>query len=234
MRVGIMQPYLFPYIGYFQLIKSVDEFVVCDDVQYIKQGWINRNRILLNGQPKLFVFSLKKGHQSLNINERYFSSKFKEERDKFLKTIEYVYKKAPYYHKVLPILYDILNCDTDIDISKHIYNSLKIICKLLNINTKFRISSEMTKDNELKCQDKVIDIVKRLNGDVYINSIGGKILYSKEEFKNNNIDLFFIKRKDIVYKQYNNDFVPDLSIIDVMMFNSKEAVEEMLNMYELI
>ena len=234
MRVGIMQPYLFPYIGYFQLIKSVDEFVVCDDVQYIKRGWINRNRILMNGEPKLFVFSLKKGHQSLNINERYFSSKFKEERDKFLKTIECVYKKAPYYHKVLPILYDILSCDTDIDISKHIYNSLKIICKLLNINTKFRISSEMTKDNELKCQDKVIDIVKRLNGDVYINSIGGKMLYSKEEFKNNNIDLFFIKRKDIVYKQYNNDFVPDLSIIDVMMFNSKEAVEEMLNMYELI
>ena len=234
MRVGIMQPYLFPYIGYFQLIKSVDEFVICDDVQYIKRGWINRNRILMNGEPKLFVFSLKKGHQSLNINERYFSSKFKEERDKFLKTIECVYKKAPYYHKVLPILYDILSCDTDIDISKHIYNSLKIICKLLNINTKFRISSEMTKDNELKCQDKVIDIVKRLNGDVYINSIGGKMLYSKEEFKNNNIDLFFIKRKDIVYKQYNNDFVPDLSIIDVMMFNSKEAVEEMLNMYELI
>lgn len=234
MRVGIMQPYLFPYIGYFQLIKSVDEFVICDDVQYIKRGWINRNRILMNGEPKLFVFSLKKGHQSLNINERYFSSKFKEERDKFLKTIECVYKKAPYYHKVLPILYDILSCDTDIDISKHIYNSLKIICKLLNINTKFRISSEMTKDNELKCQDKVIDIVKRLNGDVYINSIGGKMLYSKEEFKNNNIDLFFIKRKDIVYKQYDNNFVPDLSIIDVMMFNSKEAVEEMLNMYELI
>lgn len=234
MRVGIMQPYLFPYIGYFQLIKSVDEFVVCDDVQYIKQGWINRNRILLNGQSKLFVFSLKKGHQSLNINERYFSSKFKEERDKFLKTIQFAYKNAPYYHKILPILYDILNCDTHIDISKHIYNSLKIICQLLNINTKFTIASEITKNNELKCQDKVIDIVKRLNGDVYINAIGGKMLYSKEEFKNNNINLFFIKRNDIVYKQYNNNFVPDLSIIDVMMFNSKEAVEEMLNMYELI
>ncbi|MBE6062867.1 MAG: hypothetical protein E7207_04745 [Clostridium butyricum] len=233
MKIGIMQPYLFPYIGYFQLIKSVDKFVVCDDVQYIKQGWINRNRILINGQPKLFVFSLKKGHQALKINERYFGSNFKSEKDKFLKTIKYSYKRAPYYNKVISLLLDILNCDIDIDISKYICNSLKILCGVFNINTKFLISSQITKDNKLKCQDKVIDIVKKLDGDVYINSIGGKKLYSKENFKNNNIDLFFVKNNNIRYKQYEDEFVPNLSIIDVMMFNSIEKIKGMLNEYIL-
>lgn len=234
MKIGIMQPYLFPYVGYFQLINSVDIFVACNDVQYIKQGWINRNRVLINGEPHMFIFSLKKGKQSLKINERYFSYKFEEEKDKFLKTLKSSYRNSPYYKNIMPLVLDILNYTSHKDISCFIYNSLKIICDYIGIDTLFVKSSDIVKNEKLKCQDKVIDMVKMLGGDVYINSIGGINLYSKEVFKKEGIELYFIKTHDFTYKQYGDDFIPNLSIIDLLMFNSKIEVKNLLDEYDLI
>jgi len=234
MKIGIMQPYFLPYIGYFQLIRSVDKFVVCDDVQYIKQGWINRNKILVNDNKKLFVLSLKKGERSLNINKRYFSDKFDKERDNIIKMINMSYKKAPYFSTVMPVILDIFSYNSTVNIAEFNYNSLKLLCNYLNINKEFIKSSNIVKDNTLKCQDKVIDMVKKLNGDIYINCIGGKCLYSKEIFQDNKINLLFIKTDEFRYKQCKNNFIPNLSIIDVLMFNSINKISEYLDTYHLI
>lgn len=233
MKIGIMQPYLFPYIGYFQLINVVDKFVIHDDVQYIKGGWINRNRIQINDKDHLFTFSLKKDSSLKNINTRLFSDQFTKEKTYFLRLIQNNYKKAPYFFDTYDLLLKILDFKES-NISSFITNSLKLICNYLKIKTPFYLSSELNKNNELKGQDRVINICQTLKAKIYINPIGGKILYSGEAFKKNNISLFFLQSKDIIYEHNKQLFIPNLSIIDVMMFNSKEEIKKIFVSYELI
>lgn len=231
MILGIMQPYFFPYLGYWQLINAVDTYVVYDDVAYIKGGWINRNNILVNGKANLITLSLENSSSFKNINEINIIQNGKN-AEKILKTIQNVYKKAPYFTQVMPILENLfLNNST---ISTLNYNSIIEINKYLGINTKVILSSELEKDNSLKAQDKVIHINKLLGSDTYINAVGGQELYDRVAFKNEGIELKFLKMRDIKYQQFKNEFVPNLSIIDVMMFNSPETIREMLNDYELL
>lgn len=232
MKVGIMQPYLFPYIGYFQLINAVDKFVIHDDVQYIKGGWINRNRIQINDRDYLFTFSLKKDSSLKNINTRFLSDQFIKEKAHFLRIIQNNYKKAPYFKEVYDLLSSILD-HNDLNISSFIVNSLKQICEYLEIKTPIYISSKLKKNNELKGQDRVIDICKTFKTTTYINPIGGKILYSKDVFKKNKMALYFLQTKDIIYEHNDQPFIPNLSIVDVMMFNSKEEIIKMLRLYNL-
>ncbi|MDU1323245.1 MAG: WbqC family protein [Clostridium botulinum] len=233
MRVGIMQPYIFPYLGYFQLINAVEKFVIHDDIQFIKGGWINRNSILFNGDRFKFVFSVKKDHYYKNINERYYTENFNKESKKFLANIVMVYKKAPYFDDVYKLLENILN-NSERNVA--ILNTFSIveICKYIGINNKILFSSKLNKDNELKSEERVIDINKCLNSHLYINPIGGTELYSKESFQKENIKLNFIKMKDIKYKQFNSNFLDNLSIIDVMMFNDKITIKKFLEHYELV
>ena len=233
MKVGIMQPYLFPYIGYFQLINAVHKFVIHDDVQYIKGGWINRNRIQINDKEHLFTFSLKKDSSLKNINTRFFSGQFIKERENFLRKVKNSYKKTPFFSEIYDLLREIFN-HQDLNLSSFIINSQKNICNYLNIKTPIYISSQLEKNNKLKSHHRVINICKTLNGDIYINPIGGMSLYSKEVFKKHNINLFFLKTKDIKYEFKKKFFIPNLSIIDVMMYNSKKAVKKMLDFYELV
>lgn len=234
MKVGIMQPYLFPYIGYFQLIKSVDKFVIYDDVQFIKGGWINRNNILVNNKKTNFVINLKNDSYTLNINERYITDKWEYERKKMIKTLNLAYAKAPNYKEAMPVLESILSQSNDKNIADFITFSLKKICEYLEIDTEFIISSQLEKENELKGQDKVIHIVKKIGGNKYINSYGGMELYSKEDFKDDGIELLFIKPQKIEYKQFNEEFISNLSIVDILMFNSKESIIDMLDNYEVL
>lgn len=233
MKIAIMQPYLFPYIGYFQLIHAVDLFVIYDDVQFIKRGWINRNKLLVNGKEHLFTFSLQKSPRNTNINEKIFSSDNNYEKIKFLQLIEYNYKKAPFFNEVYPIIQRIMSCN-DQNLCSFIYNSLMIICDYLEIKTRFIFSSQINKDDSLKGEERIISINKSLHSSCYINPIGGVELYSKSRFKQEGIDLYFLKPKPIQYKQFNSDFIPWLSIIDVLMFNSKDTVRTFLDEYELI
>jgi hypothetical protein len=233
MKLAIMQPYLFPYFGYFQLINTVDKFIIYDDVQYIKGGWINRNRILLNTQAHLFTFSIKNDSTFLNINQRYFTNKLDKEKEKFFNIVDSAYSKAPFYSNTKKLLECILFTG-ELNISDMITQSLILICNYLDIGTQFYISSEIDKDNTLKGEERVIAINKCLDSKHYINSIGGETLYSKDVFKENGITLSFIKPKLVEYKQFKNQFVPWLSIIDVLMFNSVEKTREMLQEYELI
>lgn len=233
MKLGIMQPYFLPYIGYFQLINLVDNFVIYDDVQYIKGGWINRNRILVNGKPSLFTLRIKNDDYRLYINERFLVNNRDYENKKIIKSIALAYGRAPYFGQVMPVLEDILSFDEK-NLAKFIRNSLKVLCDYMSINTKFITSSQIEKNESIRGQERVIEINKILKSSKYINAIGGTELYSKEEFKSNGIELNFIKTREIEYKQFNNDFVNNLSIIDVLMFNSKEEINELLNQYDLV
>ncbi len=229
MKIAIMQPYFFPYIGYFQLINAVDKFVLYDDVNFIKQGWINRNRILLNNSDFYFTLQLLGASSFKNINEINIGNN----KLKLLKTAGQVYKRAPYFDKIFSLVEDILTNPKQ-NLAIFLEFSIKKIIDYLDIDTEILISSEIEKRNGLKGQDKIIEICKKLNADEYINAIGGTELYSKELFLQNNIKLSFLKTNEIAYQQFNNEFVPFLSIIDVLMFNSKEEVQKMLNKFTLI
>lgn len=224
-----MQPYLFPYIGYFQAMKAVDEYVIYDDVNYIKGGWINRNNILIGGSKVLFTITLTDSSPNKAINE----ISIKDDFLKFQKTIGMAYAKAPYYREVVELLSRICSFN-DKALHKFIGNSFKEILDYLNIDTKLIYSSDLNKDNTLKAQEKVLAICKELKADVYINAIGGQSLYSKEDFLAQGVELKFIKTVEVPYKQIKKEFIGGLSILDVLMFNSPERVCEMLESYELI
>jgi hypothetical protein len=229
MKLAIMQPYFLPYIGYFQLIRSVDTFVFYDDVNYIKQGWINRNRILLNGSSFIFTLELLKAGSFKKINQIEIGGN----REKILKTFHQAYNNAPFYNDVEPLISEIFYSEQK-KLSDYIIFSTKLISEYLDLRTNYLISSEIEKDNDLKGQSRVIEICKRLNANRYINAIGGIDLYSGEEFTGNGLELSFLKSHEIHYSQYGNVFIPWLSIIDVLMFNSPETVNIMLDEYELI
>ena len=227
-----MQPYLFPYIGYFQLINAVDKFVLFDDVNYINKGWINRNNILMNGRAHLFTFPLKEASQNKLIcqielmNDRNW-------KDKFLKTISQSYKKSEYYSDVFPVITEILNFES-VNLSDYIYNSITKINNYLGIGTEIVKSSAKYNNCSLKAQNRIINICEQELAVTYINPIGGVDLYDKKMFAESGIDLFFLKTNSIEYKQYDNGFVPWLSIIDILMFNSRVEARALLNEYELI
>lgn len=226
MKLAIMQPYIFPYIGYFQLINAVDAFVVYDNIQFSKKGWINRNRILSNGKDEYFTFPLKKGSDYLNVDERKLAETFPAEKIKLVRKLE-MYKKAPHFESVFYLLQTVINAGEE-NLFNFIYQSLLSVCEYLNIKTRFVVSSSIPINHGLKSQDKVIAICKALGATEYINPFGGVVLYSNEIFKQNNIQLKFIQSTSIEYRQFKNEFVPWLSIIDVMMFNSKERIMEYL------
>lgn len=231
MKTAIMQPYFFPYIGYWQLINAVDKFVIYDNIQYTKKGWINRNRFLLNGKDEIFSIPLKKDSDYKNVAERFISPVF--DKKNLISKFQNAYSKAPHKKEILPLLEDIVYYENS-NLFEYIYNSVLKVCNYLDINTQIIISSTIDINHSLKSKDKVIALVKALNGSEYINPIGGVELYDKQEFENNGIKLNFLKANEIKYNQNAETFVPWLSIIDVLMFNSKEEIKNMLEEYMLI
>ena len=230
-----MQPYLFPYIGYFQLIHSVDSFIIIDDVQYIKGGWINRNRILLDGGPCYITLPVEKGHLRDNINQRNFSSsEYKKSQQKILHQLSNAYRKAAYFSEVMRLVEQVFACE-ERNVARFLTCQLRKVCDYLRIETPFLLSSEIMKaTNGLTGQSRVIAICKVLGADRYINAIGGVSLYDRESFEREDIKLNFIKTHDLNYRQFENTFIANLSIIDVMMFNPVPQIREYLAMYELL
>ncbi|MGL2966849.1 WbqC family protein [Flavobacterium sp. XGLA_31] len=234
MKLAVMQPYLFPYIGYFQLINAVDKFVVYDDVNFIKQGWINRNNILASGKPLLFSAPLKNqsSFQKINeteLNERLYDSWAK----KFLKTIEQNYKKAPHFETVFPLLKEVLETEEK-KIAQVAVNGLRMVVDYLGIDTEIVDSSVKYHNQELHSQARILDICALENASQYINLSGGMALYSKEDFAAKGIALHFIQNEKITYRQFTDDFVPNLSIIDILMFNNITEIQGFLNQYKLL
>lgn len=224
MILGIMQPYIFPYIGYFQLINAVDNFVIYDDIEYTKKGWINRNRILMNGTDLLFTLPIKKDSDFLSVMERILADTFPDYRKKLKGQLMSAYSRSPHFKTVYPVIESCLDYE-DINLFNYIFNAIQRVCNYLDITTNFITSSSLNRDAKLKGEDKVLDINKALQASTYINASGGQALYSKDLFLNEGINLQFIQTGEIVYPQFNHAFVPHLSIIDVMMFNSKEQIQ---------
>jgi hypothetical protein len=231
LKLAIMQPYFLPYIGYFQLLASVDAFVIYDNIKYTKKGWINRNRYLSNGEATDFVIPLKKDSDFLEVQDRQLAENF--DRRKLLNRFREAYRKAPFYNEIFPLL-EALLLYPETNLFKYIYRSVQVICQTLGINTRIIVSSTLDIDHSLKSQDKVLAICKYLGATTYINAIGGRELYSQEAFSGQGIDLRFIRTLPIEYPQLGNTFIPWLSILDVMMFNAPEETKEWLTRYELI
>ena len=229
MKLGIMQPYFMPYIGYWQLMAAVDTYVVYDDVNYIKGGWVSRNNILLNGQKHMFTITLNGASPNKLFNEITIKDDFK----KFSRLIESAYKKAPYYNEVSALLERIYSFE-DRSLGTFMMNSFQVVLDYLEIDTKLILSSSIEKDNSLKAKDKVKHICHLLGADTYYNAIGGQELYDKDDFKADDIDLQFVKTDLTPYLQFKNEFVMGLSIIDVLMFNSPEEVNNMLKQFTLV
>ena len=232
MKIGIMQPYFFPYIGYFQLLNMVDRYLVCDDGLYATNKWAYRNRILINGAPGYFRVKLLKVSHDQRFNEIVISNDSREKK-KNIRTLECAYKEAPYYSEVMPMLEQFLLADYD-NLSDYNVASNRLVCDYLSIQTEIILSSKLNTDKTLKKQYSIFDECRVLGGNEYINSIGGMELYDFEEFRENGIELAFLKSDDIMYPQFGKEFVPNLSIIDVMMFNSVPEIQDMLNRYTLI
>ena len=226
-----MQPYVFPYIGYFQLINAVDTFVIYDDVNFIKRGWINRNRILVDGKATYFIIPCKKVSQNKLINETEVSLDSRE-ITKLLKTFYHSYHNATYYNLIIQLIEQILNKEVK-TIAEFATESIIKICDYLDIKTRIIPSSTIFNNQTIRKADRLIDICKKLNSDTYINPIGGTAIYTKDYFMSKGINLYFLESRPVTYNQLIQPFVPWLSIIDILMFNSIQQIKIFLNEYDL-
>lgn len=217
MKVAIMQPYFFPYIGYFKLINSVNKFVVYDNVQFTKKGWINRNRVLVNSRPHLFTIPVKGDSSVLNVQDRELAGESLRERYAILKVVRNTYSRAPFFGKVYPFIEDSF-LNSQINLFSFIHSSIVDLCRFMDIKTEIIVSSSLEIDHSLNSSNKVLAICKHLNAKTYLNSPNGKHLYQVEEFKKNEIDLVFQRDSFPRYRQFKKEFVPYLSIIDTLMF----------------
>ena len=231
MKVGIVQPYFFPYLGYWQLINAVDKYVIFDDVNYIKRGWINRNRILNDGSIQYLNVYLKAVSQNKLINDIEVDCEGSATKD--LQIIRNAYCKAPYFDTAFPVIECILK-QSEHNLARYNGNAIKIILDYLNVDTELLYSSEIAKDNSLRGQEKIMSICESLGATEYVNAIGGQELYNSAFFAQKGMKLFFLKTDDIRYKQFGDVFYEDLSIIDVMMFNSRDTIIDYLGQYTLI
>lgn len=215
MKIAIMQPYFFPYIGYWQLIHAVDRFVILDDVSYINRGWINRNRILINGNPTYITLPLHRASQNKKICEMQIST-HTNWQDKLLRTIETTYRKSPHFPEVFPVIEDIIRYETS-QLTDYLANQLQQIASFISIDTELVLTSRKYSTDHLAGQERIIDICRQENATHYINPQGGQDLYDKQAFNRMHIDLSFLTMKPLPYKQRNGQFIPYLSIIDVLM-----------------
>jgi len=229
-----MQPYFFPYIGYFQLMAAVDLFVFHDDVQYIKQGWVNRNRIKQNGKAVFITLPVAAASHRLFISGRRLADP-KVNLPKLFARICGTYRHAPCFAETVAILEPLFSGHYE-TIAEFNITSLRRLCDVIGIDTPYTIASSYDETEGLAGQAKVIWICKHEGATRYINPIGARAagLYQRANFEAAGLELFFLRsRPDLVYNQGGAPFVPDLSIIDVLMHNTPARVREMLQLYGL-
>ncbi len=229
MKIAIMQPYFLPCISYFQLINAVDKFIIYDDVNYIKKGWINRNNILLHGKKYSFAIPLKKASQNKKINTLSMSEEIRW-KNKLFKTIENAYQKAPYFQEVIEEVKNIIFFE-DNQLNTFVLHSIRTINQYLGINTQTVPSASIYQNQHLKGEQRIVDICLREKATAYINPIMGKSIYNKDIFEKKNISLCFLETVITPYRQFEHNFVPLLSIVDTMMFQKNKY--QLLKQYKL-
>jgi hypothetical protein len=232
--LAIMQPYLFPYIGYFQLLAAVDRFVIYDDVTFIKQGWINRNRMLINGEPAFFTVPLAHRSSAVAIRDTRISDspQHREWPEKLMKSFDSAYGRAPEFAPTRPLIERVLARATP-RIADLALDSIRAVAERLEIRTPIVATSTAYGNAHLQGQDRVLAICKAERASRYVNLAGGRALYSRERFQAEGVELRFIEPRPIEYRQFGAPFVPSLSIVDVLMFNPVERVRQFLGACEV-
>lgn len=239
MTLGIMQPYLFPYLGYFQLMNYVDKYVFCGDMQYIRWGWVNRNRLRIHNEQQtyFFTFPVVKDDHRKKINERYYRD-LKRNCDKLKKNLYQDYRHAANFEEAYTVLEEAMRFQED-NVAYFNMNANYIIARYLGIETEISCTDTI-KDEifwqkfiQFEREERAIYMCQYYNADTFVNAIGGIDLYQKSVFRDNGIDLYFLQMNDIVYPQSGNIFVPNLSIIDVIMCNKIDKVRSLLKMFQL-
>jgi WbqC-like protein family len=242
MKIAINQPYIFPYLGYFQLINAVDTFIFYDDVGFIKQGYINRNNILVNKTKYPFTIPVQNISSFTTIKNTLISEKPAHWNTKLLATFEQTYRKAPHFAQIMPLVDNILRACPDSSsggpfnrsIGEVAAESVQSVLTYLNVEKRLISSHDRYHNTDLRLSERVIDICRQEKATTYINAIGGQSLYDADFFSKNNVQLRFIKPNLTVYPQNAPTFIQGLSIIDVLMHNDPTTVRTMLNDYTLL
>jgi len=229
-----MQPYLFPYLGYFQLMRAVDRFVVYDDVAFITQGWINRNRVLINGRPSYFTVPVKHASSFVSIHDTLIDGDGQHARwiEKTLKTFDNAYRRAPQFARVFPLVEAVLMRPTN-RVAELAAASLEAVADFLEIRTEWVESSRRYGNAGLKGEERVLAICRAEQATDYVNAAGGRELYARDRFEAAGVRLHFLQPRTVEYRQFGHPFVPWLSIIDVLMFNPLETVQTFLDACDL-
>ena len=249
-----MQPYFMPYIGYFQAISAVDKYILYSNLNFIKEAWMNRNRLLLN-DGRIYQFTVPLQHKSSNSLIRdIMVDNSKPWARNLLTTISSNYKKAPFFEETYPLVESLLTSEHQsltllnsstikaiahhLDISTVIEDDnsrfLEMEDKLSRLDEGYDELPDLRLTSPIKKVARVIEMCRMEGADFFVNAIGGQALYSKEELQQYGIELHFIKTDEITYKQHRDHFEPNLSIIDVMMFNGKEGTKQLLKEYTLV
>jgi hypothetical protein len=228
--LGIMQPYFLPYIGYWQLLAAVDRFVVYDNIQYTKKGWINRNRFLRNGTDAYFTLPLKHGSAFLDVVDRYLADDFAPRG--LLDQVAGAYRRAPFFAETFPVIEQVIAAAPR-NLFEYLHHSIATIAAHLEIRTPLIVSSTVPIDRGLKAEQRVLALCGALGATRYINSSGGRDLYSPTAFAERGVELRFLQSRAAPYHQFGDTFVANLSIVDVLMFNSRDTVRGMLSEYDL-
>ena len=255
MKLAIMQPYFFPYLGYFQAIKAVDKYILYENLDYITEGWMHRNRILVKNQNPIYINANiigKSSNKKINEIELVQNNVWKK---KLLNSINLNYRGSAYFHEIFCLIEQLVKTESKF-LLEYNANIIKEVCLFLEIKTSIISDNKHylqleTNLNSIDSGDysqfpdllitkpikkvaRVIEICKIERANNFINAIGGKELYDKNEFKKYNIDLYFVETKTYSYKQFSNKFHHHLSIIDVLMHNGKEGTKKLLENYILI
>lgn len=227
-----MQPYFLPYIGYFQLIKHCDAFVVYDDIEYTKRGWINRNRILADGSERTITLPLRRDSDYRDVREREIAPEFNAK--KMLALLEQSYRQAPSWESYSGVLESILAFPGR-NLFDFVANSISRIMECLDIRTELVVSSSLGIDSTLRGEERVLATCAAVKATEYVNPIGGLDLYSDSAFADRGVGLSFLRSRLTPYAQFAFPYIEALSIVDTMMFVAPSELDERLRSdYEIV
>lgn len=227
----VMQPYFFPYLGYFQLVAASSVFVYFQDASYIKGGWINRNRVLVQGRPHVFTVPIEKASSHRTIEATNIANA-QDWRSHFVRLLEQAYARAPFRDRVLNLVSNVVYSTTS-SIGRLAEESVRAVCAYVGFVPQWRQSHEFQFSDSPRGAARIKRICQALEAERYVNAPGGKALYDAQDFQRAGIELRFLRPVLPEYEQTGGAFVSGLSIIDVLMFNSPEVTRTWMEAYEL-
>jgi len=235
MKLAIMQPYFFPYIGYWQLIHATDTFVLFDDAQYMRHGWVNRNRILKPGGGWQYILVPLAKHVAKESIKNVHAHPEEKWKERIIAQLAHYKRKARYFDEINQMVSEILFSGNEQSIAAINFATIVKLCAYLDVKKEIIQSSEQNFDyaDVGDAGEWALRIGEQMGATEYINPAAGAVLFSQEKFSSSNIKLSFLTPHEIVYSQ-RGVFEPSMSIIDVLMFNGMEGTKELLKNYSIV